>query len=272
MHRTICNKALGLCRGGAGLPQAYRMAMADANQAFCVTVADFLAGIPELELVTTVHTGMDAVQAVETYRPDILLLDMVLPDFDGLTVLQILRNRRLQPKVVVFSAYAVETQITQAMAMGAAYYIMKPFDFPTLVQRLLQLMEPLAATEKLRHAQRRQQVETEVERCIAELGVPRHFTGYHYLCEAVELVVEDHALLNRITKGLYPAIAAKFDTTPVKVERAIRHAIEITWARGNLDVINTLFAYSVDQNKGKPTNSSFVARLADHVRMQMRAR
>lgn len=254
-----------------GLARRFRVVVADEDQGFCHVVAGHIAATPRLELVAAVHDGRRALEAVAEQHPDLLVLDLFLPSLDGLEVLQALQCLEERPRVVVLTAIAPESLIARAAALGADYYIMKPFHLPTLMQRFCQLADGQSSPRRLHSEQRRQQIEREVTHYIALLGVPPHYKGYAYLREAVTMVVEEPGFLAMVTKALYPSVAERFSTSPHKVERAIRSAIEATWTRGNLACIHELFAHTVDVNKGKPTNSSFIARLADHVRMQMRA-
>ena len=217
------------------------------------------------------HDGFAALDAVRLHKPDILILDHVMPNLDGLGVLEALQGKPDRPKVVMLTAFGQESLVQRAADLGADYYIMKPFDIPTLVQRVRQVADPGRAKVQFQHEKRRQEVERKVTRELSLLGVPPHFKGYTYLKDAVTLVVLDPELLNAVTKELYPLVARMRETNPQTVERAIRHAIESTWVRGNLRFIEELFAYTVDAEKGKPTNSSFIARLADHVRMELMA-
>lgn len=252
------------------MKRRFRVVIADDNKEFCSVLAEHIATTPELELVAIAYDGVSALEAVREHCPDLLVLDLIMPGLDGLGVLEALDGSERRPRVVMLTAFAQEPLIARALELGADYYIMKPFHMPTLVQRLRQLAGPQPTPLNLRTEHRRQQVEQEVTRHMIMLGVPPHYKGYPYLREAVTMVVEDGRLLTSVTKVLYPSIAERFDTSSYKVERAIRNAIESTWTRGNLELINQLFAHTVDLNKGKPTNSAFIARLADHVRMQMR--
>lgn len=242
--------------------------MADDNTEFCNMVTDFLRREPGYEVLAAVHDGNAAVRACKELLPDLLLLDVVMPELDGIGVLEALQEEPERPKVLVLTAFGQEMMIRRALAAGADYYVMKPFDLRTLSKRIRQI---LSGQTNLWFEQRRQAIERAVDHYIARLGVPPHYKGCMYLRDAILLVVEDNELLSRVTKGLYPAVAELHKTTPDKVERAIRHAIETTWTRGDLEAIHEYFAYTVDSRKGKPSNSSFIARLADQIRLELRA-
>lgn len=253
------------------MSQVIRVVVADDNVEFCEIVKQALQSQPDIEWVCAVHDGYRAIEAVKKHRPDLLILDHVMPNLDGIGVLEALRAFPQRPKVLMLTAFGQEALIQQAAELGADYYIMKPFDMPTLAQRIRQVTDPKRAQVQFEYEQRRQLVERQVARELARLGVPPHFKGYTYLKDAVTLVVLNPDLLSAVTKELYPTVARMRSTTAQTVERAIRHAIESTWVRGNLKFIEELFAYTVDAEKGKPTNASFIARLADHVRMDLMA-
>lgn len=246
-----------------------RIVVADDNHEFCEIIREAVETQDDLSCVACVHDGLAALEAVDAHQPDLLILDHVMPKLDGFGVLESLRDRRVRPKVLMLTAFGQESLVHKAAELGADYYIMKPFDIPTLVERVRQVAEPNRAKAHFQYEQRRQHVEREVARQLSTLGVPPHFKGYAYLKDAITLVVLDPELLTAVTKELYPLVARMRKTSAHKVERAIRHAIESTWNRGNLKVIDELFAYTVDADKGKPTNSSFIARLADHIRLDL---
>lgn len=248
-----------------------RIVVADDNVEFCDILREAIDSEEDLECVACVHDGEAALTAVHQNRPDLLILDHVMPNLDGLGVLEAMAGERSRPRVLMLTAFGQESLIQRASSLGADYYIMKPFDIPTLLERVRQITDPGGVATAFQQERRRQQIERHVARQLASLGVPPHFKGYTYLKDAVTLVALNPDLLGHVTTKLYPAVARMRKSSPEKVERAIRHAIESTWTRGNLDSIERLFAYSIDANKGKPTNSSFIARLADQVRMEMMA-
>lgn len=249
-----------------------RIIVVDDNLEFCEVIREAINTQPDFECVRCIHDGQTAIEAVRELRPDLIILDHVMPNLDGIGVLEAIRGIEDRPKVLMLTAFGHEGLVQKAAELGADYYIMKPFDIPTLLQRIRQVSEdPGRAKAHIQHEQRRQEVEREVAQQLSTLGVPPHFKGYAYLRDAVTLVVLEPELLTAVTKELYPAVARLRNTSPHKVERAIRHAIESTWVRGNLAFIDKLFAYTVDAEKGKPTNSSFIARLADHIRMELMA-
>lgn len=254
------------------MSQLIRTVVADDNAEFNSVLCQAVDSEPDLLCVRRVYDGRAAIEAVQDVEPDLLILDHVMPQLDGLGVLEKLRHMTIRPKkILMLTAFGHETLVQKAAELGADYFIMKPFDIPTLIQRIRQLFDPHYGREAFHFEQRRQLIEREVAHQLSSLGVPPHFKGYNYLKDAITMVVLDPGLLGAVTKELYPMVANLRNTSPHQVERAIRHAIESTWTRGNLANIDQLFAYTVDAEKGKPTNSSFIARLADHIRMEVMA-
>jgi len=204
--------------------------------------------------------------------PDVIVLDIIMPHLDGIGVLERLRQMELEkkPKVIMLTAFGQENITQKAVELGADYYVLKPFNLNVLLQRIRQVAveegeRPRAGPPRGRN------LDLEVTNIIHEIGIPAHIKGYLYLRDAIIMVINRVDLLGAITKELYPAIAEKYDTTSSRVERAIRHAIEVAWNRGNVDMIDSLFGHTVSQERGKPTNSEFIAMVADRLRMQMKA-
>ena len=252
-----------------------RVGIADDNKDFCDLLDEFFAESPEIDVVFKTGDGLQTLAAVEKEKPDVLLLDVVMPYLDGLGVLERLQGKeKTAPKVIMLSAVGQEGVTRKAVDMGALYYVVKPFDFPLLAKRIQQIagfdgknvgkpkaMLSLSEEETV-------DLEKEITGIIHEVGVPAHIKGYQYLRSAIALVVEDMDLLGAVTKELYPAIAKINSTTPSRVERAIRHAIEVAWNRGKIETIDRLFGYTVQNDKGKPTNSEFIAIIADKLRLE----
>ncbi|WP_231701878.1 sporulation transcription factor Spo0A [Crassaminicella thermophila] len=251
---------------------------------FCDILSEYLGKQDDLEIVGIAKDGLEAIELVSKELPDVLVLDIIMPHLDGLGVLEKLASMNLQksPKVIVLSAVGQDKITQRAIALGADYYVVKPFDFEIFIKRIRQLMGnvkfvPEKKTEfrdlliNTSHTNQIQSLEAEITNIIHEIGVPAHIKGYLYLREAISMVVENIEMLSAVTKELYPSIAKKFNTTPSRVERAIRHAIEVAWSRGKVDTINNLFGYTVHNDKGKPTNSEFIAMVADKLRIERAA-
>ena len=244
-----------------------RVLVADGSEEFCAQVAAALeAG--NCEVVGTANDGLRTGELLKTAKPEVLVLDLMLPKADGITVLKSL-PREGRPKVLLLSAFSTDYVAAVAAAEGADYLMLKPCMAQTVAQGVRELLE----TEQLkpRKQEPEQDIETLVTNVIHEIGVPAHIKGYQYLREAIIIAVGDMEVINAITKVLYPQVAKTFSTTPSRVERAIRHAIEVAWDRGDLDTLQRFFGYTVSNTKGKPTNSEFIALIADRLQLQLRS-
>lgn len=256
----------------------------DDNKDFCEVVEDYLNRQGNMDVIFTAEDGLKAIDLLESSEtcPDILILDLIMPHMDGFGVLEHLGTKKLSkyPRIIMASAVGQDTIIQKAMTLGAQYYLVKPINMNLLIKRINQLSEAEAGSfETENNSNLRKSLvmkdsvvtndlEIDITNLIHEIGVPAHIKGYQYLRDAITLVVEHMEYLNAVTKELYPAIAEMNNTTPSRVERAIRHAIEIAWNRGKLETIDNLFGYTIQQDKGKPTNSEFIAIIADKLRLE----
>ena len=251
-----------------------RVLIADASEDFRLLLADVLESEGDMEVVGTAADGMEAFALVQSKKPDILLMDLVLTKLDGLAVLQRLSEHEHRPTTIMISGFYNEHVVVEAAEKGAYYFMAKPCDMPALLSRIRQIgsgvgtavsSNILTATGsgKLPQVRSEQSLEAIVTEVIHEIGVPAHIKGYQYLREAIILTINDMEVINAVTKILYPAVAKRFNTTPSRVERAIRHAIEVAWDRGDLDTLQKFFGYTISNIKGKPTNSEFIAMIAD---------
>lgn len=257
----------------------------DDNKDFCEVVTDYLATQGNLEVMFVAENGAEAIEFLkkEESCPDVLVLDLIMPHVDGFGVLEYLNTTKLKkyPRVIMTSAIGQDSIIQKAMLLGAQYYLVKPVNVNMLIKRINQLSNTIEAKfieeDKHKHLKKalvmkdsivNNDLEIDITNLIHEIGVPAHIKGYNYLRDAITLVVEKMEYLNAVTKELYPTIAAMNNTTPSRVERAIRHAIEIAWNRGKLDTIEALFGYTIQSDKGKPTNSECIAILADKLRLE----
>lgn len=255
-----------------------RLGIADDNKDFCDILIDFFNSQENIEIVFVAHDGVETISCVEKYLPEILILDMIMPHLDGLGVLESLNSSDipLHPKIIMLSAVGQESITQKAIDFGAEYYVVKPFSLEILLKRIRQLSGSEEQFCKNTGNKTRQNagctqnsdLEIDITNMIHEIGVPAHIKGYQYLRDAISMVVDDMDMLSAVTKELYPAIAKKNKTTPSRVERAIRHAIEVAWNRGKIETINSLFGYTVAEDKGKPTNSEFIAIVADKLRLE----
>jgi len=259
-----------------------KVLLADDNKDFCDVLCNYLEKQEDIELVGVSYDGLDAYNKIVALKPDVAILDGIIPKLDGLGILEKLNkvNKPGQAPICIMLSGMTQENVTQeAMNLGADYYIAKPFDMDLLVSRIRQFghstgkpsSAAAAVINKGRGKNQSADLETTVTAILHEVGVPAHIRGYHYIREAIMMAVEDIDILNYITKELYPSIAKKCNTTPSRVERAIRHAIEVAWVRGKIDVIDSLFGYTVNNHKGKPTNSEFIALIADRLRLEMKA-
>jgi len=259
------------------------MVIADDNKDFCSILNDYLATQEDVEVIGVAKDGLEALELVINKRPDVLILDIIMPHLDGLGVLEKLHSMELEkfPKVIVLSAVGQDKITQRAINLGADYYVVKPFDFEIFIKRIRQVTGTTPAiierrkqfdvqSSLINSANSHKSLEAKITNIIHEIGVPAHIKGYLYLREAITMVVDNVELLSAVTKELYPNIAKRFNTTPSRVERAIRHAIEVAWSRGKVDTINNLFGYTVNTDKGKPTNSEFVAMVADKLRLEQK--
>ena len=211
--------------------------------------------------------GEELVQLCRVKQPDVVVMDLVLTGLDGLEALEQLGTLEPKPQVIITSGFLHEGLVEQAKALGADYFMPKPYRPATVLERCRQLhagVEPQGAALSAGE----ENLELRVTAIIHEIGVPAHIKGYQYLREAIRLAVEDMEVINAVTKVLYPTVARKFGTTPSRVERAIRHAIEVAWDRGDLETLQKYFGYTVSNAKGKPTNSEFIAMIADRLQLQ----
>ena len=245
--------------------------IADSAEDFCSGLTAALQRADGFRVVGTAGDGEQAIRMIEEKKPDILVLDLILAKKDGISVLKAIANMEHKPITLATSAFLTEYVSTAAANLGVRYLMLKPCDMAALVER----MEEIRGGESLRYpVQRRNDkvsIETLVTNIIHEIGVPAHIKGYQYLREAIIIAVNDMDVINAITKVLYPEVAKNFGTTPSRVERAIRHAIEVAWDRGDLDTLQRFFGYTVSNTKGKPTNSEFIALIADKLQLQLKS-
>ena len=245
--------------------------IADNQEEFCTGLTGALQRVDGFQVVGTVSDGEQAVHMALERKPDILVLDLMLPKKDGLAVLKAISTLQPRPAVLATSGFITEYVASAAANLGVQYLMLKPCELSAVVERL----ETLRGGQMQRPAPARHSshpsIESMVTSIIHEIGVPAHIKGYQYLREAIIIAVNDMDVINAITKVLYPQVAKTFQTTPSRVERAIRHAIEVAWDRGDLDTLQRFFGYTVSNTKGKPTNSEFIALIADKLQLQLKS-
>ncbi|MCI7019999.1 MAG: sporulation transcription factor Spo0A [Clostridiales bacterium] len=245
--------------------------IADSAEDFCSGLTAALQRTDGFRVLGTAGDGEQAIRMIGEKQPDILVLDLMLAKKDGISVLKAIASMEHKPITLATSAFLTEYVSTAAANLGVRYLMLKPCDMTALVERL----EEIRGGESLRYPVQRRtdkvSIETLVTNIIHEIGVPAHIKGYQYLREAIIIAVNDMDVINAITKVLYPEVAKNFGTTPSRVERAIRHAIEVAWDRGDLDTLQKFFGYTVSNTKGKPTNSEFIALIADKLQLQLKS-
>ncbi|GAA4845723.1 sporulation transcription factor Spo0A [Paenibacillus vulneris] len=261
--------------------QMIEVLLADDNREFTNLLSEFIDEQDDMQVTGVAYNGNDVLRLIEQSNrlPDVLILDIIMPHLDGLGVLEKLREMDLhpQPKIIMLTAFGQENITQKAVQLGASYYILKPFDMEILTNRIRQLVSnnqsssvtnPTPVKANVVQLPKTKNLDANITTIIHEIGVPAHIKGYQYLREAITMVYNNIEILGAITKTLYPAIAEKYKTTPSRVERAIRHAIEVAWTRGNIDSISHLFGYTINISKAKPTNSEFIAMVADKLRIE----
>lgn len=255
--------------------QKISIAVIDDNPHIREILSSYLNLQEDMEVIGTAHDGIRGKELILRHRPDVVILDMVMPGLDGLGVLEQLNQAALEqmPAILCLSAVGQEQLVRRAIDYGAIYYMIKPFDFEMVLRRIREAAggQPIRSLPPAAKPQSGKNIEEKITNVFLIIGIPAHIKGYHYLREAIRLVVEDNDIINRITKELYPGIAKKFNTTPSKVERAIRHSIDVAWSRGKVENINQLFGYVVYDKNDKPTNGEFIALVADKLCMDQTA-
>ena len=247
-----------------------RIIIADTNEDYRSLMSDILSGEEDMELVGCVADGVNALALAAEEKPDVLLTDLILAKLDGLEVLRRLPEASPETAAFVVTGFYNDKIISECAGLGAAYFVTKPCDSSALLERIRFLRAPRGPISQQPVRQNDAEMEARVTEIIHEIGVPAHIKGYQYLREAIILTINDMDIINAVTKVLYPEVAKKFNTTPSRVERAIRHAIEVAWDRGDIEVLQRFFGYTVSNIKGKPTNSEFIAMIADHLSLKQK--
>lgn len=249
-----------------------RVLLADNDQDFRVMLTEALDQAEGIEIVGVATTGTQALELAEELKPDLLLIDLIMPEIDGLTVIRRMQKMENYPNTFVVSAFSSAETMNECSSLSVNFFMRKPFEVTSLIERIrqwgsghnLKLPADNCLCDDLK-------LEITVTDIIHQIGVPAHIKGYHYLRDAIIMGVKDMESVGAITKILYPSIAKQYNTTPSRVERAIRHAIEVAWDRGDLETLQSFFGYTISNAKGKPTNSEFISMLADRLRLQIKA-
>ncbi len=256
-----------------------RVFIADDNRELVTMLSDFVNMQNDMDLVGTANTGKDLLKKLESIDIDILLLDVVMADYDGLQIVEMLKEYKFlkQPKnIIIMTAFGQDKVLMKASNLGVSYFVIKPFDLSNLMKTIREVIKPavvegknISNVFKVKEdaVKENMPLDSQIANTLHEIGVPAHIKGYLYLRDAITMVYNDIELLGAVTKNLYPEIARKYRTTSSRVERAIRHAIEVAFSRGNIETISNIFSYTVNVTKSKPTNSEFIAMIADRLRL-----
>ncbi|MCL1791514.1 MAG: sporulation transcription factor Spo0A [Peptococcaceae bacterium] len=271
------------------MDRAIKIVIADDNREYARILEQVFSTQPDMEVVQVAYNGAEAIDILYSQSCDVVVLDMIMPNVDGLGVIEAMQNRPDKPKFIVLSSFGHENVTKTAIELGVDYYLMKPFDLDVLCKRIRQLFDDnpdqinslrektpslyvsparadsLPASSAPEKKLSDQEWSMRVTKIIQHMGVPAHVKGYQYLRDAILFVIEDRELIGKVTRALYPKIAELYNTSATRVERAIRHSIELAWDRGNMSYINRVFGYTISTERGKPTNSEFIALVADRL-------
>ena len=241
----------------------------DDNKKLVTMIEEYFKDNQNIAVPLVAYDGEEGLKLIEEKQDqyDVILLDLIMPKKDGMQVLRDMHDKNLVKKVIVLTSFNTQDVIRQASELGISYFILKPFELNELEKRILecnQITNYQSATVDVKY----NNLQVAITRVLHELGVPSHIKGYQYIREGITILFERPEVIGGITKELYPDIAKKFDTTVSRVERAIRHAIEVSWNRGNWQLMEDIFGHSVDIDKAKPTNSEFIVTVADKLRLE----
>ena len=276
-----------------------KVVLADDSKDFLDVLESNLINEDDIQIVGIAKNGLEAVDLVKSKEPDVLICDIIMPHLDGIGVIEKLNSLNLNkiPKIIIISAMGLEKVTIEALNLGASYYLVKPFDYELLMRRIKDISRDMnnniqsypyvnsylnindnissisnvveLPSSRASFIENTDSIDTQITNIIHNIGVPAHIKGYTFIREAIKMVIDDVSLLSAVTKELYPAIAKKYNTTPSRVERAIRHAIEVAWSRGDTVTIEQLFSCTSKSSKSKPTNSEFIAVIADKLRLEL---
>lgn len=255
-----------------------KIAIADDSREIQTLLTDLFKNEDNMEVVATYSDGLQLLNALRTVQLDVLILDIFMPSYDGLKVLEEVRSKSTKYKVpknvIIMTAFSNDHVMLKSSQLSADYFIVKPINYSYLLQLIYEIRSNKSKNENTKAStainlnETKIDLDMEITQILHEIGVPAHIRGHLYIRESITLVYNDVDILNGITKVLYPTVATKYKTTASRVERAIRHAIEVAWARGNIDAITEIFSYTISYHKSKPTNSEFIAMIADKLRLK----
>ena len=246
------------------MEKSIRLVVVDSSEEVTSSIKKYFSKSAVISVVSCIHNGVEALNYLTTCEPeyDVVIMDLLLPQMDGLTLLENLKNRNLKKKFIVLSSYKEDYTVKRLMALNVNYYILKPFSLESLETRILDLDKTYDLPNNAKG-----NAEYKVSEILHNLGIPSHIRGYQYIRDGILMIYRNNKYVNFITKEIYPELAIKYETTPSRVERAIRHAIEISWERGDMDLMENLFGHSVAFERSKPTNSEYLNTIADRMRL-----
>ncbi len=240
--------------------------MIDDSAAITNKTVQYFSSHAVINVVKTINNGKEALEYILKNQNDydVVIMDIIMPEVDGLTILEEMKKNDIKKNVLILTSYKKESTIKMVSQYDVDYYMLKPFEMKALEQRIMDIVNPSTEEEV---ETKNTKVEIEISKLLHSLGIPSHIRGYQYIRESVYMMYENPDMIGGITKCIYPEIALRFDTTASRVERAIRHAIEVSWSRGDYELMEELFGHSVDYDRSKPTNSEFIATIADNLRL-----
>lgn len=241
--------------------------VADDNTSLTISLKEFFSQKPDFEVIGTAENGMKALELIDKRMPDYLILDIVMPELDGFGVLCALEGKK-KPIIIMISQLATDGFVQKALKYGASYFLAKPFNFDTLYKIMAEFGAPQISPAPSPVSKRNRSLDEKIANLFISVGIPAHIKGYQFLREAIKMTVDNPEIINSITKRLYPTIAERYQTSSSKVERAIRHAIEVAWSRGKIENINNIFGIKIYSPNEKPTNGEFIALVADKLLLE----
>ena len=245
-----------------------RLLVIDDNESLVGMISEYFNEVPNIEVTLQAKDGLEGIELINNNSDDfdVIILDLIMPRKDGIDVLKYMKNNAIDKKVIVLSSYNTPEMIHQVSELGANYFVLKPFELADLAAKVLDVAKNSVKSQSIDLIHNNLKIS--ITKTLHELGVPSHIKGYQYIREGISIVYNNPDIVGGITKELYPEIAKKYDSTGSRVERAIRHAIEVSWNRGNWDLMEEIFGHSVDIDKAKPTNSEFIVTIADKLRLE----
>lgn len=245
-----------------------KILMLDDNENLIRQVKDYFKGHAKITIVADATNGKTGIDLIKQKKEefDLILMDLLISEKDGIEVLETMKNLGIKKHVIIISSYRKEYSVKMASKYDIDYYMLKPFNLESLEKRILEVVgeEPISVSPE---SEESSQIQMAISKLLHSLGVPSHIKGYQYIRESIYMMYSSKEMIGGITKEIYPEIALRFDTTASRVERAIRHAIEVSWARGDYELMEEIFGHSVDYDRAKPTNSEFIATLADRLKL-----